>query len=273
VIEHPLIRYHGSKWRIAPWIIGHFPPHRIYVEPFGGSASVLLNKVRAEVEVYNDLDGEICNLMRVVRDRGAELAQKVYFTPYCREEFVESFEATDDPVEQARRTIVRAFQGWGSGYATNTSRSKCGKPYNSFRIGWRVPGNLPQKLWLGVPENIMSIIERLRGVVIESLPYQEVIKKNDTPETLVYADPPYMAETRDRGNDYRHEFAEADHVGLAKILNKRPGPAVVSGYHSALYEDLYHGWRVFKKEERSVGNTARTEVIWVKGYNKRGLFD
>jgi DNA adenine methylase len=92
MIKHPLVRYHGSKWRLAPWIISHFPKHIIYVEPFGGSGSVLLRKERSKIEVYNDLDGEIVNLFRVVREHGEELSHRIYLTPYARSEYIKSFE-------------------------------------------------------------------------------------------------------------------------------------------------------------------------------------
>jgi DNA adenine methylase len=272
-VQHPLIRYHGSKWRIAPWIIEHFPWHRIYVEPFGGGASVLLRKSRAAVEVYNDIDGEICNLFRTVRDNGEGLANLLYFTPYSRDEFIKSFEPSDDPIEQARRTIIRSYQGFGSGYVTNTVGSKCARPEYGFCIGWRVKGNLPHVVWNGVPESVVKIMQRLRGVILENNDYRDVIIRNDTDETLVYADPPYVSSTRDRGKDYRFEFSEADHVELAKLLHETAGPAIVSGYHSELYKDLYHDWRFAEKKSRTAGNTERTEVIWIKKRKERGLFD
>src|SRR5690606_6837914 len=96
----PIIRYHGGKWRIAPWIISHFPEHRVYVEPFGGGGSVLLRKPRSYAEVYNDLDGEIVNLFRVARDCGDELIRSVELTPFARDEFMLAYEETEDPIEQ-----------------------------------------------------------------------------------------------------------------------------------------------------------------------------
>jgi len=113
------MRYHGGKWRIAPWIISHFPPHRVYVESFGGAASVLLRKARSYAEVYNDADGEIVNLFRVLRDntQAESLRRAVELTPYSREEFIESYKSTQDPIEQARRTLLRAFAGFCSGSA------------------------------------------------------------------------------------------------------------------------------------------------------------
>jgi DNA adenine methylase len=224
------------------------------------------------VEVYNDLDGEIVNLFRVVRDHGEELSRQVFLTPYSRDEFVKSFELSEDPIEQARRTIIRSFQGFGSGYATATKGSKCARPEYGFRIGWRCWGNNPHTNWCHVSDTVMEVIERLRGVVIENTTYQTIIKKNNTEDTLIYADPPYLSTERDRGKDYRHEFNIDDHVELAEVLNNAAGPVIVSGYHSELYDDLYHGWNVSECNARTAGNTKRTEVIWMKG-GENGLLD
>ncbi len=113
--SRPLVRYHGSKWRLAPWIVGFIPEHTSYVEPYGGGGSVLLRKWRSDIEIYNDLDGEMVNLMKVVRDRGADLCRVLAGTPYSRDEFELSYRECDDEVERARRTIVRSFMGFGSG--------------------------------------------------------------------------------------------------------------------------------------------------------------
>lgn len=110
----PIVRWHGGKWLLAPWIITNMSAHRVYVEPFGGGASVLLRKPRAHSEVYNDLDGEIVNLFRVARDHGGDLVYRLGLTPFAREEFEASYERSNDPVEQARRTVVRSFMGFGS---------------------------------------------------------------------------------------------------------------------------------------------------------------
>ena len=93
----PILRWHGGKWILAPWIISHFPAHKCYVEPFGGAASVLLRKARSYAEVYNDLDGEVVNLFRVAREHGAELRQRLHLTPFSRLDFAESYEPSKDP--------------------------------------------------------------------------------------------------------------------------------------------------------------------------------
>lgn len=265
MIKHPLVRYHGSKWRLAPWIISHFPKHEIYVEPFGGSGSVLLRKERSRIEVYNDLDGEIVNLFHVVRDYGEELSHRIYLTPYSRSEYIKSFESTNDPIEKARRTLIRSFQGWGSGCITDATGGKIAKPENGFCIDWRIKkGGNRNHNWLNVPDTIMSVIERLQGVVIEEINYKSVIEKNDTKKTLFYADPPYLSELRDRGADYRHEFTIDDHVELASILNNVKGSVIVSGYDSKLYNELYRGWKIEKRLAYTAGNTKREEIIWIK---------
>jgi len=123
-MARPLVRYHGGKWKLAPWILSHFPQHRCYVEPFGGGASVLLRKPRSYAEVYNDLSGEIVNLFRVACDRGDELVRACELTPFARDEFIETWKPSPDPLEQARRTIARSFMGFGSAAATMTGGGK-----------------------------------------------------------------------------------------------------------------------------------------------------
>src|SRR5882757_5330119 len=97
----PALRYHGGKWLMAPFIIRHFPAHRIYVEPFGGGASVLIRKARSYAEIYNDLDDEVVNVFRVLRDQGPQLREALQLTPFARSEYVMAGESSEDPVEQA----------------------------------------------------------------------------------------------------------------------------------------------------------------------------
>ena len=259
-IQRPLILYHGSKWRIADWIISSFPRHRIFVDLFGGSASVLLKKPRSKIEVYNDIDGEIVNLMKVVRDQGDELVRGLSLTPYARDEFRESFVPADDPVEQARRTVVRSFQGYGSSYSTRGSKATPG----GFRVAYK-QGNNPSQSWPHIPENILEIIKRFQGVYIENLDFRKILERYDQKDTLIYADPPYLPETRDYGSDYSFEMNSQDHYDLAQLLNRRNGPVVISGYHSAFYDELYSGWVCKKKNTTCASNKQRTEQIWIKG--------
>jgi len=255
----PVVRYHGGKWMLAPWIIEHLPPHRTYVEPFGGGGSVLLRKARSYTEVYNDLDGEIVNVFRMVRDRGDELAAVLELTPFARAEFELSYEPSEDPLEQARRTVVRAFQGFGS---CSTSGEKTGFRANSHRRG-----TTPAHDWRNYPGCLPFAIDRLRGVVIENRPAEDVIAQHDGPDVLHYVDPPYVHATRGRGNPYcrkgyRFEMNDAQHEQLATTLRAARGMVVLSGYPSTLYDELYTGWHRVDRAALADGARARVESLW-----------
>jgi DNA adenine methylase len=266
-VKRPLIRYHGSKWRIAPWILSFIPTHKIYVELFGGGASVLLRKPRSYSELYNDLDGEIINLFRVARDHGNKLAERLYLTPYSREEFVLAYEPSDDPIEQARRTVARSFMGFSSSAATQGKSSKGGKPLTGFRSNTNRAGTTAAHDWSHYPDALKAIIERLRGVVIENRNALDIIPVHDTEKTVFYADPPYLSSVRDYGTDYRYEMTEENHIRLAEKLNRVKGAVLVSGYHSDLYDDLYKGWTRREKNTYADGALPRTEVLWMKSVN------
>jgi len=190
-VKRPVLRYHGGKWNLAPWIISHFPKHRIYVEPFGGAMSVLLRKQPSEQEIYNDLDMEIVNLFRVLQDQKAfeELRHKITYTPFSREEFKLSHLPVEDVVEQARRTLIRSWFGIGTGSFSNGNRT-------GFRAGIKKRGTNPQRDWAKWRKIIDQFYSRIQYVVIEAEPAAKVIERNDTPETLFYVDPPYVWETR-----------------------------------------------------------------------------
>lgn len=254
--SRPVLRYHGGKWRLAPWIIQHFPPHRVYVEPFGGAASVLMRKPRSYAEVYNDLDGEIVNLFRVLRsDRADELVRLLRLTPFARAEFVLSYEPDDDPVEQARRTVVRSFMGFGS----NAHNQATGFRSNSNRSH-----TTPAHDWRNYPDAMETMVERLRGVVIEHRDARYVIAQHDSPETLHYVDPPYPFGTRNRGPDYAYEMSDDDHRALADVLRSVQGMVVLSGYACDLYDvELYPDWHRVEKTALADGARKRTEVLWL----------
>jgi len=255
LLRRPLLRYHGGKWLLAPWIISHFPPHRVYVEPFGGAASVLLRKPRSYAEVYNDLDAEIVNLFRVVRECGHQLSRAVELTPFSRDEFMLSYEPHQEPIEQARRTVVRSFMGFGS-----NSHNKA----TGFRANSNRSGTTPAHVWHNYPAALAQTVERLRGVVIENRDAKEVMTAHDGKETLHYVDPPYLPETRDVGGDYRHEMTAAEHEELADFLCQLQGMVIVSGYHSSLYDRLFDGWERTEKATFADGARKRTEVLWMR---------
>jgi len=262
-VTRPLIRYHGAKFMLAPWIISYMPQHRVYVEPYGGGGAVLLCKGRVHEEIYNDIDGDIVNLFRVVRDNGLELKRLIELTPFSREEYIQAYTPADNPMEQARRTLIRAYMGRSSGGATG-EMSKTGALATGFKGKTRGAGKTAAKCWADYPECLMAVIERLQGVVIENKDALEIIESHDRHDVLFYIDPPYVKSTRDFGKDYRYEMTDEDHIALADKLNQVKGMVIVSGYQSDLYEKLYSGWTRREKSFHADGMLPRTEVLWMK---------
>jgi DNA adenine methylase len=260
----PLIRYHGGKWRLAPWIITHFPEHRVYVEPFGGGGSVLLRKTRSYAEIYNDLDSEVVNLFRMARDHGEELVRLCHLTPFANEEFKDAFAPASSPLEQARRTVVRAFMGFGSASVTSFKHtSRIGKATTGFRANSNRSGTPPSADWTNYPEALRLVVERLRGVVIENRDALAVMTQHDAPATLHYVDPPYVSGTRDKGTDYAHEMNEGDHMRMADCLLKLTGMVMVSGYRSELYDNLFSEWSRVDIHALADGAKPRVECLWL----------
>ena len=255
----PVMRYHGGKWRLAPWVIEHFPEHRVYTEAFGGGASVLMRKPRSYAEVYNDLDGEIVNVFRVLRDPATalELERAVRLTPFARAEFEVGYKPSPDPVEQARRTLLRAAAGFGSVAASGRK--------TGFRSNVTRSGTTPATDWSRYPDHIGAYATRLAGVVIENRPALYVLRQFDGPSTLHYVDPPYPLSTRtpSASKEYRHEMTDEQHRELAAVLWSLSGAVVLSGYGCALYDDLYPGWRRVEKDATVDGGGVRREVLWI----------
>ena len=264
--RRPVVRYHGGKWRLAPWIIAHMPPHRIYVEPFGGGASILLRKARAYAEVYNDRWGRITDVFRVLRDPvlSSDLRRRIELTPFARREFEAISNAAladeNDVVERARLTIFRSFAGFGSA-------SINGAHATGFRASCTRRGTIPAHDWAGYPDHIPAFVDRLRGVVIENRAALDVIADHDSPETLIYADPPYPHSTRNmrRGNaNYTHEMSDDDHQALAVALKQAKGMVLISGYGCELYDrELYPGWTRVERDTYADSARKRTEVLWL----------
>ena len=255
----PVLRYHGAKWKIAPWIIRHFPPHTTYVEVFGGSAGVLLRKRLSPIEVYNDLDGEVVNFFRMLRERPEALARAVELTPYARAELETAREPADDPLEAARRFAVRSWMSIGG-------------PTTQWRSGFRYRRDDKSQMWVQwnrLPAAIVATARRLKTITIENADWQTILRRYDAPETLFYCDPPYLGETRSKWGKfraaYKHEFTDADHEALAEALQGIQGMVVISGYPSPLYAELYEarGWaRRCMNTINQNGSQAR-ECLWL----------
>jgi len=258
------VTWFGGKGQQWHWIVKHFPEHTTYVEPFGGGASVLLNKPPVKVEVYNDLDSRLIDLFSVLRNpqQSEALSEQLALTPFSELEY---YRACDEPmpiepIERARRTFVMFRFCFGG---TGTRGTKTGFSYGKVQSNATKTRNAIDAL--------PTVIDRLRNVQIMSRDAVDVIRTFDTENTLHYCDPPYALSARSKSNDYMHDMTDADQERIAETLNSVKGKAVVSGYPSPLYERLYAGWRTV---ERTVGLSCarhlpnkprqqRTELLWM----------
>ena len=255
--------YYGGKIRHLGFILPMLPKAKIYVEPFGGSAAVLLNRERSEREVYSDLYKPVVALMRALRDSSEELIHALDMTPYSRSEFYTTYPAmTGSNVEVARQIVIRMLQGVGGFAATQTNRSGWGRHFDQ---GSRARSNSY------IHSNFRKAAKRLQGVTIKNQNALDLIRKYDSPDTLFYLDPPYVLSVRNMQKGYTHELEDELQVKLSKLLNSIRGKAVVSGYTSPLYNDLYSeekGWHVFYDRAKILSpnpvtdTITRVEVLW-----------
>jgi DNA adenine methylase len=249
----PPFSYYGGKTTLAPRIAELLPAHDHYVEPFAGSLAVLLAKEPSRCETVNDLDGDLVNFWRVLRDQPEELERACMLTPHSRQDYETSKTLEGDDLERARRVFVRLTQG----------RSHSMRPTGWwFRRGedTQTPGNKT----LAHASRIPNVARRIRPVSIEARDAMDVIRDyGREPSICIYADPPYLGSTR--AANYRHEMLEDDlHVQLAAALRECKASVVLSGYASTLYEELYPGWhRMELKAPTSLsGSAAPNEVLW-----------
>lgn len=248
ILKHP-----GAKWNLATWIVQHMPPHAHYIEPFAGSAAVFFHKKPSPHEVINDLDGRIVNFFRVCRDHADDLARLIAFTPWSRAEYDASYEQADDPLEDARRYMVRAWQAHG--FLTH------------IKTGWRNNGVKSLQpittRWKNLPHVILWVSERLQDAEIECKPALDVIVRYNAPDALLYVDPPYVLSTRNHRPMYKHEMTDEQHSMLLSALQQHTGPVLLSGYDSALYRAYLQGWRCVTTTTQAEKGGARIEVLWL----------
>lgn len=262
----PVLRWHGGKWKLAPWIIGFFPPHRVYVEPFGGAASVLLRKPRAHTECVNDLDASVVNVFRVLRNQNsaAELGRRLALTPYARSEFDWSYEPPIDAIDGAHKTIVRSFMGFGTDSVTRRGRT-------GFRAALAGDADaFPAREWHRFHEQIALYTDRLAGVLVEQVPAARLIDRCDGPDTLFFLDPPYVLSTRssmsggrDGYHGYAHELTDQDHRDLAQQVRQLRGMVILCGYPNEIYDEALSDWRRVERAALADGAVRRTEVLWI----------
>lgn len=252
-----VIKYPGSKWSMAKWIISRFPPHHSYLEPFFGSGAVLLNKPRSNIETVNDLDSNIVNLFEWIRRDPERMARAIYWTPYAREVYDRAWAAQYTETDSFQRAVdFCARMMMGHGFRTTGEK-----------VGWKndVQGReaaYAATYWCKMPQTIIEAAERLRGVQIENRPALELIQRFNYSNVLIYADPPYLLSTR-HGKQYRHEMTDADHRELLDALLGHRGPVLLSGYDNNLYNSALQGWHREERTAIAQTSTRRQEVLWM----------
>lgn len=251
--------YYGGKWLIAPWIISFFPKHNNYLEPCGGAASVLIQKPKSKLETFNDIDGNVCNFFRVLRDNPNELIRKIKLTPWAREEFEVCRKPSEDPIENARRFYLSSFMA----ISKKPFDKSTGMTMTSYanQIHTMTGHNCKWENF----EYLYSIAKRFEEVQIENREAEYVIERYDKEDTLIYFDPPYVASTRTTKKHYHYEVDDSFHINLSELLNNAKGYVVVSGYSCDLYKTLYEdkSWIRYDKEFLGNSGAKRVESIWL----------
>jgi DNA adenine methylase len=262
-VKKLVLKYYGSKFRLAHWIISFFPAHRHYVEPFAGGASVLLVKEPSRLETINDLNCEIVNFFRVLRECPEELVRQVKLTPWARSEFnycLEEIEV-ENPVERARRFFFRIWmnlQGSMVSQKANFRRHNKGTKVITKSIDH---------------DNLFDASKRLRSVLIENRDAFKLIREMDSEDTLFYLDPPYVFSTRSTSKAYSHEMTDDNHREFAELLYSVKGFVILSGYPSKIYEELFEarGWLRFDKDAWTMRGTKKTECVWINPQAAKAL--
>ena len=258
-----LFGWYGGKFSHRDWLLPLLPECHHYCEPFAGSAAILINRPPSPVETYNDLDGEVCNFFRVLREQPKELTRAIGLTPFSREEFAAActLDAKQTPLERARRFYIRARQV-RTGLAQTATVGRWANCKNTSRAG--LSGVISR--WLGGVEALPEIAERLLRVQIENRPAIDVMQLYDAPGTLFYCDPPYVHATRGDSKAYGYEMTDEEHEELADALNSAQGKVALSNYACPLLDRLYPKKRWYKYTCKPRTNHAtkgqRVEVLW-----------
>lgn len=259
-----LLNYPGAKWGMAQEIVSLMPPHRSYLEPFFGSGAVLFNKPPSAIETVNDIDGDIVNFFTVLREQPEELARLIDLTPYARDVFDDAHHNRGtDPMDRAYRFAIRSKMGHGFKTYQNTG----------FKIDVSGrQGSYAVRAWNKVPGTILEAAGRMKMVQIENQPALDLIRKFNHDNVLIYADPPYLLDTRG-GKQYRYEMTEQDHLDLLAALLQHKEPVILSGYPHEMYDRELKGWSRITRKSYNQNACQRTEVLWCNFEIQANFFD
>lgn len=251
-----VLKYPGSKWNIANQIVSMMPKHHSYVEPYFGSGAVLFNKAPSNIETINDLDDDVVNLFRCIKEDAKKLAKLVTVIPYSRTEYEEAFQNSKnitEPYEKAVNFLTKCWQGHA--FRTNDNKN-----------GWKNDVQGREKAyslwnWYRLPDWIMEITERLRMVQIENRPAIEVVQRFNFSNVFMYIDPPYLLATR-RGKQYKHEMTDEQHEELMMTVLESNAKIVISGYENDMYNEYLKGWNKKIFQSNAEYGLKREEVVW-----------
>jgi len=249
--------WYGGKYNHLPWLLDNLPQTNQYIEPFGGSAVVLINKEPSPIETYNDLDGEVVHFFETIQKNRGELLERLSCTPHSREVFQKACEAEpDDGVERALYFLIRTAQAFDG--------VQGGSWASSITVERR---DMPQRTaaWDSRRGQVRRTAERLMNVQIENRPAVDVISRHDHEDALIYCDPPYPPEARESTGQYNYEMAADEHEELAAVLRDCTSKVAVSGYQCDLLDSLYDGWHLTDGETKTLageGTGERTEVLY-----------
>ncbi|MCK9573669.1 MAG: DNA adenine methylase, partial [Candidatus Omnitrophica bacterium] len=257
--------YFGSKHKIALPLIKYIPPHNAWVDAFCGSAAVTLAKTPAQIEIINDINGEIVNFFCQLRENGTELCRKIAMTPYAREELFSArlHKENLSSLERARRFLISSMMAINGVFGEERGGFSYSNSYTRNDKEARV------SRWCNLPIRLEAIVERLRNIRIENRDARELIKNFvKRPATLLYLDPPYLTE-RTQGYDF-DQNNEKFHKELLKLVYKAKCMVMISSYDSELYESILTnklGWKKIKIATHTQGSNGkrmtRTEILWL----------
>lgn len=269
----PALRYYGSKFNLAPWIISHWPRHNVRVLPFCGGLNEELRAQPVKLTTAADLDGRVLNFFAMLRDNRDELVRLIRLTPWHEKEYELSKVTADTPLEDARRFF---FHCW---------MSVQGGP-NPGKSGFRIQKSVDSRFMTPASDaininHLYAVAERLKGIQFLHRDAREIIELfTDTNDCLIFCDPPYLHSTRAHQSGYAHDSNTALHVETAGLLNKVKGYAIVCGYSqdadgkdNEIYRELYAGWTRSDKEARTNSGGKRIESLWLSPRTWQALQD
>ncbi len=236
----PLVKYHGGKGRLHQWILSHIPNHSFYIEPFGGAASVLLNKSISSREIYNEIEPNMFNLMHVVKNHFVEFNDLVRPINYSQDNFEQHqvlFKNQENLsfLEKAVSFYVvkrMSRSGWCKQYCWSQRKSADGVPSET-------------NAWLTSLDNLKKVHDRLQNVELSNQDAFKLIAQHcKDKDVLFYLDPPYLISTRVYQDAYDFELSVDQHEQLANLLNSAESKVALSGYPSLVYSQWYSKWNL-----------------------------